>query len=159
MNYSNDFKLSDDFLSLYRSNTKRRSLHLSRIENMFDGTEDRLIEGECVRLKEIFLSQPGLSVQIGDRVWCPNFKCDGTIVDFRITVDVMSDDYYYPSRVPTPDIGVVAVIQPDPSHKLKRERPTFESWKVYRADDPSRTAVELDLSPDRNLNEDWDDFE
>tara|TARA_R110000796_G_scaffold858_1_gene3269 strand:- start:50 stop:529 length:480 start_codon:yes stop_codon:yes gene_type:complete len=159
MNYSNDFKLSDDFLSLYRSSTKLRHEELERIEKMFDKTEDLLIEEEIIRLKEIFLSQPGLSVQIGDRVWCPSFKCDGTIVDFRITVDVMSDDYYHPSRVPTPDIGVVAVIQPDPSPKLKRERPTFESWKVYRADDPSRTAVELDLSPDRNWNEDWDDFE
>lgn len=155
----NNFKLSDVFLSRYRSNTKLRQEELKRIEEKFDSAEDRLIEEENVRLKDIFLRQAGLSIQIGDRVWCPSLKCDGTIVDFRITVDVMDGDYYHPSRMPTPDIGVVAVIQPDPSPKLKRSRPTFEAWKVYRADDPTRTAVELDLGPDRNWNEDWDDFD
>ena len=154
-----NFKISDAFRNQYRSNTKRRQEELDRIEEKFDNAEDRLIEDECARLKEIFLSQPGLPVQIGDRVWCPSFKCDGTIVDFSITVDVWNGDYYHPSRVPTPDIGVVAVIQPDPSPKLKRERPTFEAWKVYRADDPTRTGIELDLGPERNWNEDWDDFE
>jgi len=156
---SGDFKLSDVFLRGYWSNTKLRGEELKRIEEKFDSVEDRLIESECARLKEIFLSQPGLPVQIGDRVWCPSYKCDGTIVDFRITVDVWSGDYYHETRLVTPEIGVVAVIQPDPSPKLKRERPTFESGKVYRADDPTRTGIELYLSPARNWNEDWDDFE
>lgn len=156
----NNFKLSDEFLSLYRSNAQHRIQQLSRIEKMCDMAEDLLIEEEIIRLKEIFLSQAGLSTQIGDRVWCPSFKCDGTIVDFRITVDVLDGDFYHPSRMPTPDIGVVAIIQPDPSPKLKRERPTFEAWKVYRADDPTRTGLCLgDLGPERNWNEDWDDFE
>lgn len=156
---SDNFKLSDSFLSRYRSNTNCRHEELSLIEKKFDNIEDRLIEDECARLKEIFLSQPDLPVQIGDRVVCPRFKCDGTIVDFRITVNVWSDDYYHPSRLPTPLIGVAAVIQPDPSAKLKKERPTFEAWKVCRVDDPDQDWIKLDFGPPRDWNEEWSDFE
>ena len=148
--------LSEEFLKGYRLNEIKRRESLHEIETSYNTAESILIEKERSRLINFVLKKANLPVQIGDRVWCSSLKRDGTIVDFVVSIDVWDDDWYSQSRLPTPLIGVEAVIQPDPSPKLKRVRDTYNTHRVYLANDPSRTVIEL-FSSDADWNEDWDD--
>jgi hypothetical protein len=148
--------LSEEFLKDYRLNEIKRREALHETETSYNTAERILIEKERSRLIDFVLKKAKLPVQIGDRVWCSSLKRDGTIVDLVVSIDVWDDDWYSQSRLPTPLIGVEAVIQPDPSPKLKRVRDTYNAHRIYLANDPSRTVIEL-FSSDRAWNEDWDD--
>jgi len=148
--------LSEEFLKGYRINEIKRRETLHETETLYNDAEHILIEKERSRLINFVLKKSKLPVQIGDRVWCSSLKRDGTIVDLVVSIDVWDDDWYSQSRLPTPLIGVEAVIQPDPSPKLKRVRDTYNAHRIYLANDPSRTVIEL-FSSDIDWNEDWAD--
>ena len=149
-------KLDKTFLHHYRENERSRQIELKRIEEEHDRVEDALFERERSRLQEIVRSEVKLPAQIGDRVWCSRFKSAGTIIDFVVVFDSVEDDWYNWCRRPTPLICVMAVIQPDPSPKLKKERPTYKTNMIHRLDDPTRSGIEL-FSSEADHNEDWDD--
>ena len=153
MNIDLNIKMSKDFLEKYRSSEIIRIEKLKNLNDAFDSIEEGLFESEEKVILEKFLKKNNSGFDVGDKVYCNRYKCMGSIIRFKAIVNQWSDDYYYNSRVPTPTFHIIAVVQPEPTVKLKKSRPLLEIDRLCFED---KTFVLP--SSETNYCEDWSDY-
>lgn len=163
-------ELSEQFLEAYRSNERERERQKREIKERFDTAEGLILQVEKERLLNLLMEkgsvpstgasdgdlhdyEPGPDFRVGDRVWCSRFKCMGTITEFEVFIDCWDDDYYTRWRVHTPQIGLVAHVQPDPTPRGKvREMIQTAALQLAKGG----TSWALSRS-EYGWDDDWDD--
>ena len=107
------------------------------LDKEMDDRVSSIIAEESLRISSTVDSP----VEVGERVFCPGYKREGTVVKITVAVDVSNDDYYAARYGPhklisltdewdLPSVSFSYTIQPDPSPKRGRVAPTYESQRL-----------------------------
>ena len=114
----------------------------AEIDDKYDALLDELVESAEAALQE----QNTPPVAVGTRVWVGEYKREGTVTKAKLSVCVVSDDYYSPRSGPErycmpdeeydskwgnyPRVAWLYTIQTDPSPKLGRVGRSVTQWSV-----------------------------
>jgi len=144
-------KTSKKFHERFREVMVEYGKQSDALDKKFDALIADGIEEERAQLESA--SKP--EYPIGTRVWCPKHKRLGTLVEAKIFINVIDDDYYAPRDGPgrysmgfcDEEWGELArpeehegaakwyyTVQPDPSPVRKRVAATYESFEVGKSE-------------------------